>query len=183
MTRRIVGAAGSSALGLLLGWGLWSVFADASSPEHLRPVGELESLPAVPRIGLARLDADPEAEAEARPQGERDLFAFGRAAVDPTPRPGPTPGARPAPRPTPPRSEASVGRLAPAIMDVRYVGSVERPDGLKVAVLISNDDVVLTGREGELVANRLKIVKIGFESVDVQDLGSERVRRIPLKAR
>ena len=179
VTRRLAAAAGASALGLLVGWGLWSVFADASSPEHLRPVSVLENLPAVPRIGLWRLDA----EAEARPQGERDLFAFGRAAAGPTPQPGPTPGGRPTPRPVPPRSTSSVGRLAPAILDVRYVGSVERPDGLKVAVLISNDDVVLTGREGDLVANRLKIVKIGFESVDVQDLGSERVRRIPLKAR
>ena len=167
VTRRLVGAAGSSALGLLVGWGLWSVFADAGSPEHLRPVSDIESLPAVPRIGLARIDA----EAEARPRAERDLFAFGRAAV------------RPTPMPAPPRPPTGVGRLGPAILDVRYVGSVERPDGLKVAVLISSDDVVLTGREGELVANRLKIVKIGFESVDVQDLGSERVRRIPLRAR
>ena len=179
VTRRLVAALGSSALGLLLGWGLWSVFANPSSPEHLRPVSDIEGLPAVPRIGLARL----EAEAEARPQGERDLFAFGPAAVRPTPRPGPTPGERPAPGPAPPRSTPSVARLAPAVLDVRYVGSVERPDGLKVAVLISNDDVVLTGREGELVANRLKIVKIGLESIDVQDLGSERVRRVPLKAR
>ena len=179
VTRRVVGAVVASAFGLLLGWGLWSVFADPSSPEHLRPRSDLETLPAVSRIDLARLDA----EAEPRPRGERDLFDVGRAAAAPSPRPNATPGDRPAPGPAPPRPSTSVGRPAPATLDVRYVGSVERRDGLKVAVLISNDDVVLTGREGELVANRLKIVKIGFESVDVQDLGSDRVRRIPLKAR
>ena len=111
------------------------------------------------------------------------MFDFGRAPAVPAPQPSATPGDRPAPTPARPRPSTSVARPAPAILDVRYVGSVERHDGLKVAVLISSDDVVLTGREGELVANRLKIVKIGFESVDVQDLGSDRVRRIPLRAR
>ena len=88
-----MGTVGSSALGLLVGWGLWSVFADTSSRKHLRPVSDIESLPAVPRIGLARIDA----EAEARPRGERDLFAFGRAAARATPVPAPTAGEAPPP--------------------------------------------------------------------------------------
>jgi hypothetical protein len=40
---------------------------------------------------------------------------------------------------------------------------------------------ILTGQAGEVVGNRLKIVKIGLESVDVQDIGGGGVRRIPLR--
>ena len=40
---------------------------------------------------------------------------------------------------------------------------------------------VLTGQVGEVVANRYRIVKIGLESVDVQEVGSDQVQRIPLK--
>ena len=32
-----------------------------------------------------------------------------------------------------------------------------------------------------MVANRFRIVKIGLESVDIQEVGSDQVRRIPLK--
>jgi hypothetical protein len=46
---------------------------------------------------------------------------------------------------------------------------------------MTDDEEVLTGQVGELVANRFRIVEIGIESVDIQDVGSERVRRIPLK--
>jgi len=64
---------------------------------------------------------------------------------------------------------------------VKYVGSVER-GGLRVAVLLSDDrKEILTGREGDVVANRLRIVRIGYESVEVQDVGSDRPRRIALK--
>ena len=62
-----------------------------------------------------------------------------------------------------------------------YLSLVSEP-GTKVAILLSDDrKEVLTGREGDTVANRLRIVRIGIESVEVQDLGSDRVRRIPLK--
>ena len=40
---------------------------------------------------------------------------------------------------------------------------------------------VLTGQVGEVVGNRVRIVKIGLESVDIQEVGSDQVRRIPLK--
>ncbi len=176
--QRIIAVVASSVVGLLVGWGLWSAFTDPNSPEHLRPRSDLESVPTVPRIDLARLAGEP----APRTRGERDLFDFGKEAATPAPEPSATPSDDASPRPTP-RPPRAVSKPTPATLEVRYVGSVERPDGLKIAVLISMDDVVLTGRKGELIANRLKVVKIGLESVDVQDLGSERVRRIPLKAR
>ncbi len=67
-------------------------------------------------------------------------------------------------------------------MSVKYIGTVADKKGLKVAVLMTDRKEVLTGKAGDVVANRLKIVAIGLESVDVQDMGSDRVRRIPLRA-
>ncbi|HUG53606.1 MAG TPA: hypothetical protein VMR21_08390, partial [Vicinamibacteria bacterium] len=66
-------------------------------------------------------------------------------------------------------------------MNIRYIGAFEGRHGLKVAVLMTDRKEVLTGQAGEVVANRIKIVRIGLESVDVQELGSGQVRRIPLK--
>jgi hypothetical protein len=63
---------------------------------------------------------------------------------------------------------------------VTFIGSAER-QGLKVAVLLTDQQEILTGQVGQLVGNRFRIVEIGLESVDIQDVGSERVRRIPLK--
>ena len=53
--------------------------------------------------------------------------------------------------------------------------------GLKVAMFMTDRKEVLTGQAGEVVANRFRIVQIGLESVDIQEVGSEQVRRIPLK--
>ena len=53
--------------------------------------------------------------------------------------------------------------------------------GLKVAVLLNDRKEVLTGGVGEVVGNRFRIMSIGLESVEVQDLGNNRVQRIPLK--
>ncbi len=151
-----------------------------------RPLGASASTApeaAWPRIDLERLARKSE---EPLPP-TRDLFQFGKP---------------PAPAETPRSADAAAAAadaaavvaqvpvdLGPATppsptlppFGVKYVGTVEQR-GMRVAVLVSDErKEVLTGREGDIVANRLRIVKIGLESVDVQDLGSERVRRIPLK--
>jgi hypothetical protein len=65
-------------------------------------------------------------------------------------------------------------------MNVKYIGAMEQR-GMRVAVLMTDKQEVLLGQVGEVVANRFKIVKIGYESIDIQDLGSERTRRIAFK--
>jgi len=128
----------------------------------------------LPRIDLARLD-------HPRPQsgiGRRDLFDF--AAPPPAPprteaMAAPVPEATPPPvyqPPTPPP-------LPP--MNLKYIGAFEGRKGLKVAVLMTEHKEVLTAQAGEVVANRYRVVRIGLESVDVQEVGTEHVRRIPLK--
>ena len=126
----------------------------------------------LPRIGLDRLQ---------RPHGgvvvgKRDIFDFG--PPPPTPPPPPPP---PTPVPTP-FVEVSPPPPSLAPMSVKYIGSLaDNQRGVKVAVLLNDRKEVLTGGVGEVVGNRFRIVSIGLESVDVQDLGNNRVQRIPLK--
>jgi hypothetical protein len=159
----VLSAAGAAIL--LAAWALMP--ADAPGPatpvragERSRP-GPAES--PLPVIDFARILNPPPAPS----LGARDLFDF--ATPPPTPIPSPPP--RMAELETPPP-------LPP--LNIKYIGAVERR-GVKVAMLMTDRSEVLTGQAGELVANRFRIVKIGLESVDIQEIGSEQVRRIPLK--
>jgi hypothetical protein len=128
----------------------------------------------VPVIDLARIDA-PARGADVG--GRRNVFEFGAvpvpmpvttAAPPPPSLPEPPEPAEPTPPPVPPLS-------------VKYIGALQNKQGLKVAVLMTDHKEILTGQAGEVVANRLKIVRIGLESVDVQDVSGGAVRRIPLR--
>jgi hypothetical protein len=126
---------------------------------------------AVPRIGLSRLDGTP----ENAPVGERDIFGYGAPPPTPVPPPTqppeptlPTPEPQPTPTPLPP-------------LAVKYMGSVENGKGVKVALFVTDKKEVLAGQVGETVMNRFRVMKIGFESVDVQQVGFDQVQRLPLK--
>jgi hypothetical protein len=66
-------------------------------------------------------------------------------------------------------------------MNLKFIGSVGNAEGVKVAVLVTERNEVLTGQRGDVVANRYRIANIGIESVDVEDVGTGQSRRIPLK--
>ena len=158
--------------------------ACARWPAELRPVGLGPGAGAgvedVPRIDLARL----EARSSPPPTGRRDLFAFGSApshAAAAVPTPAPAPTATPAASAGAGPDDASAPGARGAAFNVKYIGSVEDKRGLKVAILLTDKREILAGQAGDLLANRIRIVKIGFESVDIQDVGSDRVRRVPLK--
>jgi hypothetical protein len=134
--------------------------------------------PEVPRIGLDRLTQAP---APVR-VGRRDIFDFASipapVGTEQTVRPSPPPttiAAAPTPVPTP------VGPPPPPPVNVKYIGSVEAEKGPKVAFFLTEQKEVLTGQVGDTVMNRFKVVRIGIESVDVQDVGSGQVRRLPLR--
>jgi hypothetical protein len=136
-------------------------------------------LPAVPRIDLDRLE-EPRGDVEV---GRRDLFAYGPpegADYEAQFRPEP----QATPRVAPPASAESSGpggggSLPP--MNLKFIGSVGNAEGVKVAVLVTDRNEVLTGQPGDVVANRYRIARIGIESVDVEDVGTGQSRRIPLK--
>jgi hypothetical protein len=157
---------------LVLATGLYLWLRDASPPPpraSTPPAGE-----ELPLIDLARLQAD-------RPVprvGRRDLFEFGAPPTPPpTPRPvfTATPEALGSSPPTPLPSP----RLPP--LSLRYIGSLENARGLRVAVLLTDRNEVLTGQAGEILANRYRIARIGYESVDLEEVGTGQVRRLPLR--
>jgi hypothetical protein len=127
-------------------------------------------------IGLARLD---ERQSGVK-AGRRDIFDFG-----PPPTVAPPPTMAPPPvavENAPPPPPLPTGPPPPPPLNVKYIGAMEdKQRGLKVAILLTDRQEILTGRSGDVVGNRLKIVSIGLESVDVQDVGASNVRRIPLK--
>jgi hypothetical protein len=137
-----------------------------------------EPLPPVPRIDLARLE-ETRSDVEV---GRRDLFAYGPPDKDGY---EPPPEATPVPRMTPPPTTgASGGRAARGglpPLNLKFIGSVGNAEGVKVAVLLTDSNEVLTGQRGDVVANRYRIARIGIESVDLEDVGTGQSRRIPLK--
>src|SRR5688572_10868396 len=169
--------AGAGVLILLAVWALTP--SNAPGPAGpVRAAGQRSrpgATAALPVIDFARIANPPPAPG----LGTRDLFDFAAPPPAPNPpapppsvvleppRPRPAPVTAPTPPPLPP-------------LNIKYIGAVERK-GVKVAMLMNDRSEVLTGQAGELVANRFRIVKIGLESVDIQEVGSEQVRRIPLK--
>jgi hypothetical protein len=132
----------------------------------------------LPRIGLDRLGAN-KAKATV---GKRDLFDFGTPVATAPEHGKPAPSPSPAAGADDPFGDAAPTPTPVPALNLKYVGSVSDKRGFKVAVLMTDRKELLTGQAGELVANRFRIVNIGLESVDIQDVGSDRVRRIPLKA-
>jgi hypothetical protein len=130
----------------------------------------------LPRIGLDRLtQRRPEV-----PVGRRDIFDFGPPPAPPvTAAPPSTPAPAVVTMPTPVPTPA--GPPPPPPVNVKYIGSVEAEKGPKVAFFLTEQKEVLTGQVGDTVMNRFKVVRIGIESVDVQDVGSGQLRRIPLR--
>ena len=128
----------------------------------------------VPRIDLDRL----ERRATAAQVGGRDLFAFG--APPPPPAPPPTL----APPVTPAAAVVPVAPMPPPLapLNLRYIGSLDAPQGVRVAFFMNDQKEVVMGQVGETVMNRFKVMKIGLESADVQMVGSEQLQRIPLRS-
>ena len=112
----------------------------------------------------------------------RNLFDYGPPpASDTPPRPTPRPTPTPPPRTTRP---APTRTTAPARIDLKFTGFVEtrtHTGEKKYAVFLDGQEI-LTGAEGDLVANRYKIVQIGLESVTVRVAGSDQTQRIPLRS-
>ena len=186
LSRREKGLLGLVALAAVAVTG-WALRHSDAAPAVLGKPLTTRSLPTVPRIDLARIDA-PRGENLA---GRRDLFAFGAAtepeeevvvAPPPVAAATPPPGSAGGPGGMP-GGAAAGGPVTPSLppLNLKYIGSVENKAGVKVAVLVTDRREVLTGQAGQVVANRYRIARIGLESVDLEDVSSGQSRRIPLK--
>jgi len=176
MVKRAPRWAGPAVVGALVIGALWAWMRGTPPPAEVRAresarLGrpELE----VPRIALDRL-RQPRADSGL---GRRDLFDF--ATPPPPPSTAPPP---PAPEIEAPSVTAPTPPPLPAL-NIKYIGTLDRPGrpGLKLAMFMTDRKEVLTGQVGQVVANRFIVKRIGLESVDIQELGSDSVRRIPLK--
>jgi hypothetical protein len=169
MQRRALYMAGG---GLGLVGVLWLLLrTDAVVPTAGGPARDAVPTDVVPRIGLDRLQQ----RADAAPVGDRDVFDYGAPPPTPVPPPTlappvtePTPDPGPTPTPLPP-------------LTVRYMGSVDNGKGVKVALFVTDRKEVLSGQVGDTVMNRFRVMRIGFESVDVQQMGFDQVQRLPLR--
>jgi hypothetical protein len=174
--RLVIVVAGAVALAVALY--VWLQSRPASATVAAGAPAAAPAGPELPRIGLDRL-AQPPAPVTV---GRRDIFDFGAPpapdfgdAGPAPPPPPPTLAVAPTPPPTP------IGPPPPPPVNVKFIGSLEAEKGPKVAFFLTEQKEVLTGQVGDTVMNRFKVVRIGIESVDVQDLGSGQVRRLPLR--
>lgn len=156
----------------LFGWA--RIEEPGSAPPPAASSAPSRAVSDVPRIALARIEG---AVAPSR-AGQRDVFDYAVA-----PRRAPSASAVPALPPVSLAPAAPSGPVAPVVppLSVKFIGALDR-DGTKVAILMTDHKEILTARAGEVVANRLRIVRIGLESVDVQDVGGGATRRLPLRA-
>jgi hypothetical protein len=161
-------------------WWLWP----AGSSPLVRRSDTGPAAPPIPRVDLARLDA-PRPDGDA---GRRNLFDYGSPPA-PVAAPAPPvvvatpPPAERAGRGMPGMADGAGGPAVPSLppLNVKYIGSVENAAGVKVAVLVTDRQEVLTGQPGQVIANRYRIARIGLESVDLEDVSTGQSRRVPLR--
>jgi hypothetical protein len=147
----------------------------ASAPEAVSAAsgGPRDTLP---RIGLDRLSG----RTADSGLGKRDIFDYYNPPPPPPPTLSPSQIAEAAAPPPQPVVTAPTPPPAPPL-SVRYIGSLDSK-GLKVAFFLTDQKEVLSGQAGQMVMNRFRVVRIGIESVDVQDMAAgNQVRRIPLR--
>jgi hypothetical protein len=99
---------------------------------------------------------------------DRDLFRYKPKAAPPAPV---------APRPTQPTAPATAVAAVPTgppppppvpPITLKFIGVMEVPtQARKIAVLSDGRGAPFTGREGEVVDGRYRILKIGVESIDI----------------
>lgn len=100
----------------------------------------------------------------------RDIF---RSQSEPPPIPKPLPpdkqpNAVQAPRPPPP-------------IDLKFYGFASRRDGYK-RIFLSKGEDIFVAKEGDIVDRRYKVVHIGQNSVDVEDVLTNNRQTLPLQA-
>jgi hypothetical protein len=154
-----------------------------SGPETTAPLLAQSGAKAeqIPWIDLDRAKSSGEAPPLSRQK--RNIFQFvmsapppsvadngGMPGMDPNaPPPADTPEPTPTPEPPPPP------------MAIKFIGLLEPKGKSKIAVLMSEQKEVMHGREGDVLGGRYRIVKIGLESVDMQDVTTGQSQRIALR--
>jgi hypothetical protein len=91
----------------------------------------------------------------------------------PNARPGPVKPIVPTGPPPPP---------PPPPINLKFFGTAVRANGVRQAFLLNGEDVYLAST-GDIVARKYKIVSIGTNSIQVEDLQNANTQSLPLQAR
>jgi hypothetical protein len=133
-----------------------------SRPTGARQQGRGGADLAVTDIELEALNA-PRDDA---PVPERNLFRFEVKA--PPPAPAPRRVVTPPPRPVPTGPPVPQGPPPPPPIPLRFIGLLNAPaQAGRVAILSDGRGNVLTGREGDIIEGRYRLLKIGADSVEM----------------
>lgn len=112
---------------------------------------------------------------------QRNPFRFQpRVVAAPTTRaPVVAPPPPPIGPPVPPAPVVPAGPPPPPQITLKFIGVVERANGVKWAVLSDGKSAPQHGKEGDVIEGKYKIVKIGSESIELSYLdgrGKQTVR-------
>ena len=156
----------------------WNAFGPAPDTAE-KAAGRLEAGSEVPAIGLDRLGrADATASSPSR-----DVFKFGRdSRADLAPVPTPVIKLPPLPVATPfPTPEGEPTPTPWPALNVSLIGIVDNGAGRKIGSFVKDGDILLVGQPGQVLGNAFRVIRIGTESAEIEELGSGRTRRLPLK--
>ena len=102
----------------------------------------------------------------------RNIFQF---YTPPPSEPAPAPVV-PTPAPRSPSSRAP----QPLTIPLKFYGIASRPGNLQKKAFLTDGEEIFIGEEGDLIAKRYKIIRIGVNSIEVEDSRDQRREQLPL---
>ena len=126
-----------------------------------------------------RLDLLARVQAVSMAGGVRNLFQFGASPLPKTKDPRITLEAPPAPVNTPPPGPPPTPPPPP--IPLKFYGyATPAPSGAKRVFLLDNEDIIVAV-EGQLVKSRYKLVRVGINSVVLEDMQFKHQQTLPLE--
>jgi hypothetical protein len=114
----------------------------------------------------------------------RNLFQFGAAKpkepppVNPT---GPLPKPAAAPGETPAAEPPKPAKSPPPPINLRYFGYVNRPGDTRRHAFLLDGEEIYVAVEGEIIKRRYKVVRVGINSLVVEDVEFKNEQTLPLQ--
>ena len=103
-----------------------------------------------------------------------------------TPPPPPAPPAPPAPPPAPPVADPAAPRPGPPTtppppdISLKFYGVASPPGAGEKKAFLSDGEEIIIAKEGEVVANFYKVIRIGVNSIELEDSRSQKKQSLPL---
>lgn len=156
-----------------------------SNFENTYKVGSVDPTKVDPTLRLDLLAKVQSVEVEG---GARDLFQFSKEPPPPvvaSKGPIPTvPNLHPNAPPPPPAASIPQPPLpppGPPPINLKYYGySTKRSDGEKKAFFLDGEDIIVA-TEGEIIKKQYKVVRIGVNSVQMEDTTSKTTQTLPIQ--